>query len=147
MDIANQAGCQGLISFGGDLKVLGKKVNGDAYKVGIKNPFNPTQTCLSVPLYNQALTTSGNYERHDQIGEQQLSHLVHSHQSLTQAQRADIKPASVTVISPSTLTSGVFSTALMLKSDLPLPSIEKYGGVMKVIMIDQEANLHALSNE
>lgn len=162
ISIAQQAGCGAMISFGGDLKVSGKKADGSDYKVGIKNPFNPSQTCLSVPLTNQALTTSGNYERHDQVGQQQLSHLIANSEKVTikesydkgsagilaQCQDDDgvSLPASVTVISPNTLISGVFSTALMLNPNLPLPSVAQSGGIIKVIMVDQSAKLSARSN-
>lgn len=167
IEIAQRAGCGALISFGGDLRVLGNKPTGDPYKVGIKNPFNPKQTVLSVPLDNEALTTSGNYERSEQVGQQTLPHLISntkpdaSTEANTTSYQADsiastqhnaakhakITPASVTVISRSTLTSGVFSTALMLRPDLPLPSIAQCGGLLKVIMIDSDAKLHARSNE
>lgn len=146
MSIAQQAGCQGLISFGGDLRALGYKTNNQTYQVGIKNPFNPSQTCLSVPLIDQALTTSGRYERCDQVGDQQLSHLVTSQPSSAALTALPASlPASVTVISPSTLVSGVYSTSLMLNPDLPLPAFEAFGEI-KVILIDQAAKLHAMTN-
>lgn len=146
MTMVKNSDCRGMISFGGDLRVFGKKANGEDYKVGIKNPFNPQQTCLSLTLKNQALTTSGNYERQDEIENQRFPHIISNQQSNHHESVQDKQMMSVTVISDETLVSGVFSTALMINPSLKLPDIHHFGR-MDVMMIDTNANLLALSNQ
>jgi thiamine biosynthesis lipoprotein len=114
-----------LINFGGDIYALGLKPNGNPFKIGIKNPLKPTEYIEDVLLSNQALTTSASYARSTTIEEQNYSHIMHT----TPLQKEII---SVSVLSPTVLQSGIYSTALMIDPLLPLP--------FKKIMIDQHLN-------
>ncbi|HHD81923.1 MAG TPA: FAD:protein FMN transferase [Campylobacterales bacterium] len=101
-----------LVSFGGDVYALGRKPNGKHFKIGISNPAKPQEALLYQEIENQALTTSGSYERFYTIEEQNYSHI------LSKSSSDKEMPRSVTVISPTCLESGVYSTALMLNPDL-----------------------------
>ncbi|MFH0710378.1 MAG: FAD:protein FMN transferase [Pseudomonadota bacterium] len=103
-----------LVNFGGDLYALGKKPDGEAFKIGIKNPINPAVNLMYVDLCDAALTTSADYERHYRIQERQFSHIISK-------QEQSRKLLSATVISHSAVISGVFSTALMIESSLKIP--------------------------
>lgn len=103
-----------LVNFGGDLYALGKKPDGEAFKIGIKNPINPSENLAYVDLCNEALTTSADYERNYRIEEQQFSHIISKQDQAK-------KLLSATVVSHSALISGVFSTALMIDSSLRVP--------------------------
>ncbi len=96
----------GLINFGGDIYALGKKPNGEKFNIGIKDPLNKTHNVTTIELENMALTTSANYERNYQIEDQNFSHIINPHNYTS-----DI--LSATVISPSTLLSGIYSTSLI----------------------------------
>ncbi|MCI0501024.1 MAG: FAD:protein FMN transferase [Epsilonproteobacteria bacterium] len=96
----------GLVNFGGDLYVLGTKPSGEKFTVGIKNPHNPTEHITTVTLENEALTTSAHYERNFTIEEESFSHIITSKKKSNEI-------ISATVISPTTLLSGVYSTALL----------------------------------
>ena len=100
-----------IINFGGDIYAIGSKPNGEAFQIGIKNPHNPKEEMFTIPLSNMALTTSASYERKKIIENQTFSHII---------SKKDSKniPLSSTVIAPSTLESGIFSTALMIDKDL-----------------------------
>ncbi len=100
-----------LVNFGGDIYALGSKPDGRKFRVGIKNPHNPQEFIRFEEIENEALTTSASYERNIEIDGERHSHILSktaSHES----------PASVTVISPNCVESGVWSTALMVKPDL-----------------------------
>jgi len=112
-----------LINFGGDIYVLGVKPSGEQFSVGIKNPLNPKEYITHVQIENQALTTSASYERYQTIEDKSYSHIIHK-----EALQSSI--ISATVISPSVLESGVYSTALMINPKI-LMSLEK-------ILIDKE---------
>ena len=103
-----------LINFGGDIYALGSKPSGEPFSVGIKNPKNPTEYSLHYEISNQALTTSASYERNHTVEGKSYSHII---------SRSDKEEEvlSATVIAPSTLESGVYSTSLMIETSLGCP--------------------------
>ncbi len=100
-----------LINFGGDIYALGSKPNGQAFQIGIKNPYNPKEELFTLALSNMALTTSASYERKKIIEDQSFSHIISTKES-------NNMPLSATVVAPTTLESGIFSTSLMIDKDL-----------------------------
>ena len=100
-----------LINYGGDIYAIGKKPNGECFKIGIKNPDNPIENLKYFEIQDEALTTSASYERNYTIEKQKLSHIISKEQSIN-------SPKSVTVISASCIESGVYSTSLMINPRL-----------------------------
>jgi len=96
----------GLINFGGDIFAVGRKPNGEKFKIGIKDPHDPKTFNCFIEIENEALTTSASYERHQYIEEKKFSHII----AKTEAEKV---AHSVSVISSNCVESGVFSTALM----------------------------------
>jgi thiamine biosynthesis lipoprotein len=115
-----------LVNFGGDIYALGTKPNGEAFRVGIKNPLNPTEYITHADITNQALTTSASYERSHRVEEKSYSHIISSSD-------LQLDVISATVISLSTVQSGVFSTSHMIDSNLKT-DLEK-------ILISKELNI------
>ena len=103
-----------LVNFGGDIYALGRKPNGQAFSIGIKNPLNPNEYITHAKISNQALTTSASYERNHKIEDRDYSHII----SMDELQN---RVLSATVISPSVVESGVYSTALMIEPTLNCP--------------------------
>ncbi len=97
-----------LINFGGDIYALGRKPNGEAFSIGIKNPLKPNEYITHANISNQALTTSASYERNHTVEDKNYSHIIS-----TDTLQSNI--LSATVISASVIESGVFSTALMIE--------------------------------
>ena len=120
-ELAADAKGGSLISFGGDMRVQGRKANGDLYRVGVKNPDAPEQMLMSLALENVAITTSGNYERQ--------GHIV-SNTPKTSA-------LSATVIADDALTAGVYSTSLMLDVATTLPD------EMKCVVVDRYRQVYS----
>jgi thiamine biosynthesis lipoprotein len=100
-----------LVNFGGDIYAIGKKPNGEKFKIGIKDPNDKTRHKTFVQLQDQALTTSASYERNYQIEDKNFSHII-SKDTTQKTQK------SVSVISNSCLTSGVYSTSLMIDPNI-----------------------------
>lgn len=115
IEIAQQAkgGC--LISFGGDMRVIGRKPTGEPIKVGIKDPEDPQKILLAISVENVAITTSGNYERSTIMGGQEHEHILSNGTSTHQV-------ISATVLMDSVLAAGAYSTALMINPQLALPA-------------------------
>lgn len=142
-DIAIQTGCTGLISFGGDLRVIGKKISGEPFRVGIKNPLNPAESLMAIPLENAALTTSGVYERKDSTaGGGSACHIISSAMgnegSAADRERTRADTLSATVIAETALASGILSTSLVLNPTLPLPD-----GVVACVLVDSDGRIQA----
>lgn len=51
------------IEAGGDIQVCGKNSQGEKWRVGIKNPFNPTEIVKVLRVDTEGVATSGIYER------------------------------------------------------------------------------------
>ncbi|BCD61529.1 FAD:protein FMN transferase [Nitratiruptor sp. YY08-26] len=101
----------GIINFGGDIFAVGTKPDGSAFRIGIKNPKDPSKFAIFVELQDMAIATSGNYERFVEKEGCKISHIV----------GAKEKVASVSVVAPTCLESGVYATALHIKSCLEQP--------------------------
>jgi thiamine biosynthesis lipoprotein len=54
---------QALVTLGGDIASLGGKSKEQAWRVGIRDPLQPSQIASVLSLRNQAVATSGNYEQ------------------------------------------------------------------------------------
>ncbi len=102
-----------LINFGGDIYALGNRPNGEAFQIGIKNPYNPKEELFTIPISNMALTTSASYERKKSIENKTFSHIISTKEKQN-------RPMSATVIAPNTLASGILSTALMIDKELDI---------------------------
>lgn len=117
------------IDLGGDIYVNGKKPDDSTFNVAIKNPNDPSQNIAILKLSNQGLTTSAHYERNTVIEGKSYSHIISDVKST-------VSILSATVISSSVLGSGIWSTSLMIKPDLPVDK-----GV-NVVLIDEQLRLH-----
>ncbi len=95
-----------LINFGGDIYAHGIKPDGSAFRIGIKDPTDPSRYATNVTLHNQAIATSASYERHYTIGTATLSHIFSKEESKNVYN-------SVSIISDNCVECGVFATALM----------------------------------
>lgn len=103
-----------LINFGGDIYALGCHEDGSKFRVGIKDPSDPTRHIAFFELENEALATSASYERNYTVGGTTHSHIISTRNDST-------PPLSATVIASTCVACGVFATALMIDPALPTP--------------------------
>lgn len=102
-----------LINYGGDIYAIGKKPDGDRYKIGIKDPHDTSKYVKEFFIEDEALTTSASYERNYKIETNTYSHIISKNKLNTNA-------SSVSVISKSCVESGVYSTSLMIDASLEI---------------------------
>lgn len=99
----------GIINGSGDMSTWGKQPNGKAWNIGITNPFEPEKLLAVVPLQQDAVTTSGSYEKFVVFNGKRYSHIINP---------ATGYPAtglcSVTVFGPAAETANGLSTSLMV---------------------------------
>ncbi len=99
----------GILNGSGDMSTWGKQPNGNPWKIGITNPFDPEKLLAVVPLEEQAVTTSGSYEKFVVFNGKRYSHIINP---------ATGYPAtglcSVSVFGPNAETANGLSTSLMV---------------------------------
>lgn len=64
-----------LVEWGGDFRAKGQHPEGRPWLVSIKNPFGGE--IATIPLQDEALATSGDYEQFEFVNGKHLSHIVH----------------------------------------------------------------------
>lgn len=100
-----------IISLGGNVQALGSKPDGSAWKVGIADPFAPSENLGVVEITNQAVITSGNYERYFEENGQRYWHILDS----ADGAPADNGLVSVTIVGGCGLDCDALSTALYVE--------------------------------
>jgi FAD:protein FMN transferase len=100
----------GLVNAGGDLITWGKNEHGGKWKVGIADPEKKEKHIAFLPLENQAVATSGGYERFAVIDGQRYAHIIHPHTGYPVS-----GISSVTVISPDAELCDAIATSVILK--------------------------------
>jgi thiamine biosynthesis lipoprotein len=65
-----------LVNLGGDLRAVGRRTDGNAWRLGIAHPRNTGAVLASIPLHAGALATSGDYERFFEVDRQRYCHIL-----------------------------------------------------------------------
>lgn len=65
----------GIVTAGGDSRLLGDR-RGQPWMVGIRDPRNDGEVAISVPLQDEAISTSGDYERYFVEGDTRYHHII-----------------------------------------------------------------------
>ncbi|RED22603.1 thiamine biosynthesis lipoprotein [Flavobacterium cutihirudinis] len=123
----------GIINGSGDMSTWGKQPNGTPWKIGITNPFNPEKLLAVVPLEQQAVTTSGSYEKFVVFDGKRYSHIINPATGYPVTGLC-----SVTVFGPDAETANGLSTSLMVlgqKDGLVL--LQKYPAYSCLMITDK----------
>ncbi len=101
---------QALINAGGDIYALGAPDGKSGWTIGIKDPINHDRIITKICIKDQALATSGNYERYVPVNGRNYGHLInpetgHSCENIL----------SSTVVSSSAMEADALSTAVFPK--------------------------------
>lgn len=122
----------GIINGSGDMSTWGKQPNGKPWNIGITNPFHPDTLLAVVPLQQDAVTTSGSYEKFVVFDGKRYSHIINP---------ATGYPAtglcSVTVFGPNAETSNGLSTSIMvIGKTAGLLLLDKYPAYSCIMITD-----------
>lgn len=125
---------------GGDIRVIGEKPDGSPWRIGIRHPRNRDAILARVELRDQAIVTSGDYERFI------LDNGIRYHHILDPATGMPARSlASVTVIAPDAFTADALSTAVfVLGRERGRALIESLPGV-DAIFVTYELEIHVTS--
>jgi len=96
-----------LINVGGDLFAMGTSEDGDAWKVGVRDPKDPTRLTATLEVTDGAVATSGDYERYFDFEGVRYHHILGTTgQPITRPGRH-----SQTISAPDCLTADAAATA------------------------------------
>ena len=108
-----QAGIEcGLINLGGDICIIGPHPNGNAWKVGIRHPRNPSIPMSFVFLSKGGLASSGDYERFMIVKGVRYGHILNPKTGWPVNSLA-----SASVYAEQCVVAGTSSTIAMLKGE------------------------------
>jgi thiamine biosynthesis lipoprotein len=102
----------GIVNASGDMNVWGQKPDGTPWKVAITNPLSKEKSFALIPIHNQAVVTSGDYEKFIEIDGQRYSHIIDPRTGM---------PAqgiiSVTVFAPKAELADALATSVFVMGD------------------------------
>lgn len=131
--LLDQGVTSGYVNLAGDIRILGPKPDNTAWYIGIQHPrARSGEMVASVPIESGGLATSGDYERYFELDNKRYSHLLNPKTGYP-----NHSWQSVSVLAPSTLIAGTYSTIAMLmdhsaidflrESNLPFFAIDSSG--------------------
>ncbi len=136
IEILRQAGIQhGMVSAGGDTGLLGDR-RGKPWVVGIRDPRKQGAVVARIPLQDEAISTSGDYERYFEEDGQRYHHIL-----VPGTGKSPDAVRSVTVIGANaTRTDGLTKTVFILGVERGMEFIRRQGDVEAVI-VDRDGQI------
>lgn len=97
-----------LVNAGGDLRGIGSN-RGAPWKVGLQHPRQPGELLATLPVRDEAVVTSGDYERYIEIDGERYAHILDPRTG-----RPARELISVTVIGPTAMEADALATAVFV---------------------------------
>jgi thiamine biosynthesis lipoprotein len=140
MDVLLAQGIKsGLVQAGGDTKALGRKFD-KPWQIAIKNPRHRDQVFAVLPVVNQCVQTSGDYERFFEIDGKRYHHIIDPRTG-----RPSSGCMSATVIGPeATFGDGIATAMCVLGPEAGMAIIEKLDRV-EAVLVDMDGRVHLSS--
>jgi FAD:protein FMN transferase len=125
----------GIINASGDLRTWGEQPNAESWQIGVKNPLNKNKVFVLLPLTNQALVTSGNYEKFITIDGKRFAHIIDPRTGYPSSGLT-----SVTVIASSAELADALATAVfVMGKEIGLDFVNQLKDVECVLVQDDGA--------
>jgi thiamine biosynthesis lipoprotein len=126
-----------LLNAGGDTRVIGDR-RGQPWIVGIRHPRQADEVVTRLPLVDEAISTSGDYERFFEEGGRRYHHIINPATG-----EPTTTTLSATVIGPdATITDGLSTTVFVLGADEGIALIERSYPGYETIVVDPDGHLH-----
>lgn len=140
--LLQQAGiASGLVNASGDIKAWGRQADGGEWKVGISHPDDPSGAFSYLSLNNNAIATSGNYEKFVLINGRKYSHTINPKTGMPVT---GIK--SVTIIAPGAELADAMATPVTIMGvQAGIALVEQLPG-FACIIIDDDNNIYSTKN-
>lgn len=126
-----------LITAGGTIFAMGNKKGDIPWRVGIRHPREEGKLLGSIPLVDQAVSTSGDYERFYRHGGRRICHIIdpRSGQPVKAVQ-------GISVIAPTALASDALSTSLFVLGVREGLALVKNLPETEAMIVDEEGRVH-----
>ena len=98
----------GIVTAGGDTRLLGDRL-GQPFMVGIRDPRIDDEVALTIPLEDEAISTSGDYERYFEEGGQRYHHII---EPATGLPAGGVR--SATIVGPDAVLTDALSTSVFV---------------------------------
>ena len=124
-----------LVSAGGDTRILGDR-NGRPWIIGVRHPVDRNRVIAKIPLVNEAISTSGDYERYFDEDGVRYHHII---DPKTGDSARSVH--SVTIIGPVATDTDALSTSVFVMG--PKQGLELLNSLAKIegIIVDAAGNL------
>ena len=131
----------GIINASGDLYAWGKQADGSDWKVGITNPLNKDKIFSWLPVNDQAVVTSGNYEKYVMLNGVRYSHIIDPRTGYPST-----GVLSTTVFAKSAELADALATSLFVMGvNVGLDFINQIDG-LECIIVDENNKIHTSLN-
>lgn len=131
----------GIINASGDLTTWGKQPDGSPWMVGITNPLNKDKVFSWFPLDNNAVVTSGNYEKYVEFNGKRYSHIIDPRTGWPVSGLT-----SATVFAPKAELADALATSVFVMGiETGLNFINQLPGI-ECIIIDDQGKIHKSEN-
>lgn len=132
----------GLINASGDISAWGTQSDGKPWAIGINNPFKDDKIAAVLYLKENAVTTSGSYEKYAEINGKRYSHIMNPKTGYPSTGLT-----SVTVVGTNATMANGFSTSIMVlgkKEGLKL--IKKFPEYQYLLITDSGKIVKSIKN-
>lgn len=131
----------GIINASGDMNTWGKQPNGLPWTIAITNPMNKNHAFATLPLHNNAVVTSGDYEKYIEFDGIRYAHIINPK---TGYPTKGI--ISVTVFAPKAeLADALATSVFVLGKDVGINRINQLPNI-ECIVIDTEGQIFNSKN-
>ena len=131
----------GIINASGDMNTWGKQPNGNPWKVGITNPLNKNKVFALLPLSDNAVVTSGNYEKYVEFNGKRYTHIIDPRTGYPSSGLV-----SVSVFAPKAELADALATSIFVMGvEVGLNLIDQLKGV-ECIAVDDQGKIHSSKN-
>jgi len=98
-----------IIDLGGNLYIIGEKVDGSKFRIGIQDPFEPKGSYAGIlEVSNKSVVTSGDYERYFEYQGKRYNHIIDTETGYP----ADNEITGISIISESSIDGDALSTTV-----------------------------------
>lgn len=112
----------GLVDLGGDISIIGPRIDQRPWRVGIRDSRNPLDIAGIIEIVNGAVATSGDYQRYMLVNGKRYSHILNPHTGWPVESLA-----AVTVVAEHCIVAGSACTIAMLKGQAGVQWLENEG--------------------
>ena len=139
--LQEQGVAAGIVNASGDMSAWGIKPNGEPWQVGLINPKNKDKVFAWFPVKNQAVVTSGDYEKFILINGKRYGHIINPKTGFPSH-----GVISCTVFAPKAELADALSTALFVMGvETGIDFINQLNQI-EAIMIDDTGKVHTSKN-